>query len=45
MHGNEPSQGAKKDKAIMMDEEEELRKKDEAKKQSEAAHKHKGHKI
>jgi len=33
-HGNEPSKGAKKDKELMHDEEEELRKKDEAKKQS-----------
>lgn len=39
-HGNEPSQGAKKDKQIFDDEEEELRKKEEAKQQSKEAHKH-----
>ena len=39
-HGNEPSQGAKKDKEIFEDEEEELRKKEEAKQQSKEAHKH-----
>lgn len=43
-HGNEPSKGAKKDKELMHDEEEELRKKDEAKKQSAEAHKDKHHK-
>lgn len=43
-HGNEPSKGAQKDKELMHDEEEELRKKDEAKKQSAEAHKDKHHK-
>ena len=38
-HGNEPSRGAVKDKELMEDEEEELRKKDEAKAQSKEAHK------
>jgi len=39
-HGNEPSRGAKKDKEIVDDEEEIIRKMDEAKKQSEEAKKH-----
>ncbi|KAK1922303.1 hypothetical protein DB88DRAFT_512727 [Papiliotrema laurentii] len=39
-HGNEPSRGAKKDLEIVQDEEEELRRKDEAKQQSKEAHKH-----
>lgn len=38
-HGNEPSKGAKIDKEIMDEEEEELRKKEEAKAQSKAAKK------
>lgn len=38
-HGNEPSQGAKKDKQIVDEEEEIIRKMDEAKAQSKAAHK------
>jgi len=37
---NRPSRGAKKDKEIMDDEEEIIRKMDEAKEQSKAAHKH-----
>ncbi|WWC64873.1 uncharacterized protein I303_107487 [Kwoniella dejecticola CBS 10117] len=42
-HGNKPSAGAVKDEKILDDEEEELRKKDEAKKQSAEAHKPKHH--
>ncbi|GFZ51077.1 hypothetical protein JCM24511_08835 [Saitozyma sp. JCM 24511] len=42
-HGNEPSRGAKKDLELVQDEEEELRKKEEAKKQSAEAHAHKKH--
>lgn len=38
-HGNEPSRGAKKDKEIIDDEAEIIRKMDEAKEQSKAAHK------
>lgn len=39
MHGNEPSRGAKIDKQIQDEEEELIRKKDEAKAQSKAAKK------
>ncbi|WVQ66768.1 uncharacterized protein L199_004959 [Kwoniella botswanensis] len=42
-HGNKPSAGAVKDEKILDEEEEELRKKDEAKKQSAEAHKSKHH--
>jgi hypothetical protein len=39
-HGNEPSRGAKKDKELVDDDEEIIRKMDEAKAQSKEAHKH-----
>lgn len=39
-HGNEPSRGAKKDKELVDEEEEIIRKMDEAKAQSKEAHKH-----
>ncbi|ORY33353.1 hypothetical protein BCR39DRAFT_519378 [Naematelia encephala] len=39
-HGNEPSRGAVKDKELVEDDDETIRKMDEAKKQSAEAHKH-----